>query len=50
MNNNLQKRELERTAISHQFIAESHPLKALGNMSGEVVRKIERRLEEKVTT
>lgn len=50
MNNNLQKRELERTAISHQFIAENHPLKALGNMSGEVVRKIERRLEEKVTT
>ncbi|MGE8410096.1 MAG: hypothetical protein ACN6QH_24010 [Pseudomonas sp.] len=50
MNNSLQKRELERTAISHQFIAENHPLKALGNMSGEVVRKIERRLEEKVTT
>lgn len=49
MNNSLQKRELERTAISHQFIAENHPLKALGNMSGEVVRKIERRLEEKVT-
>lgn len=48
MNNNLQKRELERTAIAHQFIAENHPLKALGNMSGEVVRKIERRLEEKV--
>ncbi|WP_426215185.1 hypothetical protein [Pseudomonas sp. DWRC2-2] len=47
MNNNLQKLELERTAISHQFIAENHPLKALGNMSGEVVRKIERRLEEK---
>jgi len=48
MNNNLQKQELERTAISHQFIAENHPLKALGNMSREVVRKIERRLEEKV--
>ncbi|MCF5228610.1 MULTISPECIES: hypothetical protein [unclassified Pseudomonas] len=48
MNNNLQKQELERTAISHQFIAENHPLKAIGNMSGEVVRKIERRLEEKV--
>lgn len=47
MNNNLQKQELERTAISHQFIAENHPLKAIGNMSGEVVRKIERRLEGK---
>lgn len=48
MNNNLQKHELERIAISHQFIAENHPLKALGKISSEVVRKIVKRLDEGV--
>lgn len=49
MNNNLQKQELERTAIAHQFIAESHPLKVIGNISAQVVRQLERRLEGKVS-
>lgn len=49
MNNNMQKHELERIAISHQFIAENHPLKSLGKISSEVVRKISKRLDEGVT-
>jgi integrase len=49
MNNEMQKQELERTAISHQFIAENHPLKTIGKMSSDVVKLIERRLIDKVT-
>lgn len=44
MHNNIQKQELERVAIAHQFIAENHPLSALGHLSSMVVTKIERRL------
>ncbi|MDR6927850.1 hypothetical protein [Pseudomonas sp. BE134] len=46
MNNNMQKQELERIAIAHQFIAENHPLKNLGKISSEVVKRIARRLDE----
>ncbi|WP_146114717.1 site-specific integrase [Pseudomonas frederiksbergensis] len=49
MNNQLQKLELERTAIAHQSIADTHSLKVLRDMSTEVVKKIERRLVEKVS-
>ena len=49
MNNQLQKLELERTAIAHQSIADNHSLKVLRDMSSEVVKKIERRLVERVS-
>lgn len=48
MNNSIQRLELERIAISHQFIAENHPLKVMGSMSSEVVKQIERRLDERM--
>ncbi|WP_422422167.1 hypothetical protein [Pseudomonas sp. GZD-222] len=48
MNNTLQRMELERIKISHTFIAENHPLTVLRDMSFEVVKRIERRLDERV--
>ena len=44
MNNKLQCTSLERIAIAHQNIADTHPLDTIKKMSAEVVKIIRRRL------
>jgi integrase len=47
MNNDLQCRSLERIAIAHQNIADTHPLDTIKKMSADVVKIIRRRLKQK---
>ena len=47
MSNELQCASLIRTGIAHQHIADTHPLKTIGDMSADVVKLIKRRLERK---
>jgi len=46
MNNLAQRDELIRIAYCHTNIAETHPVTAIGQLSADIVRQIERRLEE----
>jgi integrase len=47
MNNLTQRDALIRIAYSHTYIVENHPIKAIGELSADIIRQIERRLEEK---
>jgi integrase len=44
MNNDLQSEELKLIGIAHTNIAKTHPLKAIGKLSEDVVAKVKRRL------
>lgn len=46
MNNNLQRQELKRIGIAHQYIADHHPMTVLADMSKAVVTKISARLAD----
>lgn len=45
MNNDYQANSLKRTAWGHAEIAKSHPLKAIGQLSFEIVKQVKKRLK-----
>ncbi|KWU48290.1 tyrosine-type recombinase/integrase [Pseudomonas palleroniana] len=47
MHNPLQEKNLIRVGIQHQHISNTHPIKAIGKLSADIVQNIKKRLEGK---
>lgn len=47
MHNPLQEKNLIRVGIQHQHISNTHPIKAIGKLSADIVENIKKRLEGK---
>ncbi|MBD8682395.1 site-specific integrase [Pseudomonas sp. CFBP 13719] len=47
MHNKLHAENLTRIGIQHQYISDTHPIRAIGKLSSDIVKSITKRLEEK---